>query len=420
VANSDILLEKAFTAIWSPLPPIVLGSSVAAMILQRQKDYLLDIKSLVSAVQYSYMSHFYANAVSLFLDEKLDFQKIPKDHFEAVRNLPSFMSSMEYKIDHGQAAEVKQLLESDGYLYDFVRASIDDGHTSCQNILDAARLYQELLTIVTSQVSSSAIDNMLRAMSGSLQTTSEYKNLCMLLRCSNPEVLRQCLNVATSSRDDSLANFAQPALNSLSSLLQDRQDGSAPLSISSSSLRTAVVAKKIELRRSSSQLTKSDSAFSEILSGLTDALEDYFDRTLIQPKSLVLHELFLFDLKSPSRQVFAPKPRFVIERALSTPHDYLACDCCAPDADVDRDAISLSSSQPATAILYQFYLESGALINICDLRDAFATLVGETIEDEELVSALFQRSLAELYYLGMLKHTKKKADHALKIAWKGL
>ena len=41
----------------------------------------------------------------------------------------------------------------------------------------------------------------------------------------------------------------------------------------------------------------------------------------------------------------------------------------------------LSSTQPATAILYQLYLESGSLVNASDLWSAFNAIVGEE-EDE--------------------------------------
>jgi origin recognition complex subunit 3 len=33
---------------------------------------------------------------------------------------------------------------------------------------------------------------------------------------------------------------------------------------------------------------------------------------------------------------------------------------------------------------------------------------------------LFQRALAELKYLGLVKPTRKKTDHVAKAAWKGL
>ena len=43
----------------------------------------------------------------------------------------------------------------------------------------------------------------------------------------------------------------------------------------------------------------------------------------------------------------------------------------------------LSSTQPATAILYQLYLESGSLVNVSDLWSAFNTIVGEEEDEAE-------------------------------------
>ena len=34
--------------------------------------------------------------------------------------------------------------------------------------------------------------------------------------------------------------------------------------------------------------------------------------------------------------------------------------------------------------------------------------------------ALFSRALAELKYMGMVKSSRKKADHLAKLSWKGL
>lgn len=36
------------------------------------------------------MSHFYANALTIFLDGGLFLQQVPEDHFRALRQLPSF------------------------------------------------------------------------------------------------------------------------------------------------------------------------------------------------------------------------------------------------------------------------------------------------------------------------------------------
>lgn len=107
------------------------------------------------------------------------------------------------------------------------------------------------------------------------------------------------------------------------------------------------------------------------------------------------------------------------ERALSRAHDYLACECC------DQVKGQLAASQPTTALVYQLYLESGAVINVQDMWNAFqaAMGVGEQEENEgrenELL-ALFYRALAELKHLGMIKNSRKRADDPRKLMWKGL
>ena len=189
--------------------------------------------------------------------------------------------------------------------------------------------------------------------------------------------------------------------------------------IQHSNLRTTVVAQKVELSRHAAKVTSEEAAYTKVIDKFIVELEDFFGSRFINPRELFLHELFIYDAKSLHREVFMPRPRFAIERALSSPHDYLGCDCC------DSGAGGLSASQPATAIVYQLYLESGSMINTADLWSAFWTIMGPEESEEvdgkrEKALALFSRALAELKYLGMIKNSRKKADHLAKLSWKGL
>jgi len=42
--------------------------------------------------QYAYLSHFYANALTAFLDPDLSISQLSADHFTALRHLPSFQA----------------------------------------------------------------------------------------------------------------------------------------------------------------------------------------------------------------------------------------------------------------------------------------------------------------------------------------
>jgi origin recognition complex subunit 3 len=185
--------------------------------------------------------------------------------------------------------------------------------------------------------------------------------------------------------------------------------------IHSQGVRTTVVAQRVQLSYEKFTLSKQDEQFTALIDRLSTALEQYF--AFENPQDLFLNEVWLYDSMSPYRDVFTPRPRFSIERALSAPHDYLNCKCCNPSVE------GLSSTQPATAILYQLYLETGSLINVFDLWSAFLDIVsgndGESC-DERTALILFYRALADLKSLGMVKQSKKKVDHLAKSAWRGL
>ncbi|KAI4182121.1 MAG: hypothetical protein L6R41_006184 [Letrouitia leprolyta] len=255
-------------------------------------------------------------------------------------------------------------------------------------------------------------------MSGSLRDSEIIKDSLLAVRKLPSDAMAEFLIILDGSK-----------LSDISVLIKDlervesEKDTVGPLrskyDTHHQSLRTTVVAHKVELSKHKSSLTKDDLSYSGLVNRIYENLRDYFRNILIHPKDLFLHEILIYDLKSPQREVFAPKPRHALERALSSPRDYLGCSCCK---GVQH---GLSGTHPATSVLYQLYLESGALINIADLWSAFYTIIGpEDTEDkdaeQQTALALFFRGLAELRYMGIIKSSKRKPDHLAKMLWNGL
>jgi len=71
-----------------------LGPSLSDFLLRRQKNHTQSIQAFLAALKYAYMSHFYANPLSIFLAflDNLDGleEALKPEYLEAVRNLPSF------------------------------------------------------------------------------------------------------------------------------------------------------------------------------------------------------------------------------------------------------------------------------------------------------------------------------------------
>nr|OQO30580.1 hypothetical protein B0A51_01206 [Rachicladosporium sp. CCFEE 5018] len=428
-------LQYMFSALTHPDTKLWIGPSLLSAALERQSDFISSADGVVEMAQYSYMSHYYANALSIFLASDVAQKDVPADHFNALRNLESFREHAKCLMESDTVDapdRVRGLLENDAQLFKEVRRCISNGQATLHRItetLQVIRVAQELLPGGTATLKTSLY---IQALSGKLTGSTLIRTMLLSLRKAPSEVVARILDAVRGAIDSFGNERASDTVVEMQALQTELMELTAsskrgakqqPLrsedDIGSSTVRTTVVAQKVQLSKQKSELSKQDAAYTVLVRRFTNILEAYFSATLIDAQKLPYHEIFLYDLKSPQRETFTPRPRHAIERALATPHDYLACECCAPSKG-QGDEATLSATQPATAVLYQLYLESGSLINVSDLWQAFQAVMSERKKDEEQLMALFQRGLAEMRYLGLVKSTRKKADHIAKVAWKGL
>ncbi|KAL6711965.1 Origin recognition complex subunit 3 [Coniothyrium glycines] len=422
VTLSDDIIEKLFHAtVANTDNRLHVGPTICRRMLDRQKDHVQNTQDFCDGLKYAHMSHFYANCASIFLKENLAFEDVSTDAFECVRNLPSFRRLVETLVESGHVEDVRSLLDSSHYLFARVLQHIEAGQKSLSGLSQAAHVLasiRQALQMLPTVRSSSV---WVRASSGELNGSPLLRETMLTIKKLSSDKFSQLLAVMQPSKDIQVSINLDAIKQELNSLIESNE-GTEPLrtqhDVRNDSLRTTVVAQKVLLSKHRAALSEQDKAYSDLVSRFHDELESYFDASFVDPQTLVLAEILIYDLKSPHIEVFQPKPRFAIERALSSSHDYLGCDCCS---GVAGNEAALNSTQPATAIVYQMYLESGTLINANDLWSAFNAIVGETEEENEAQTmALFQRALAELKYLGLVKPSRKKTDHIAKVMWKGL
>ncbi|KAM3419532.1 hypothetical protein BST61_g2873 [Cercospora zeina] len=432
-------VEQVFEVLTSPESELWLGPNLASMILERQSEYIQSIDSLVQATRYAYMSHYYANATSLLLNPKITFKDVPKDHFEALRNLQTFRDYARQLLDDGETEQVRELLDSDQALFNFAKKSVTAGRQSLVHTMEATDAVRKIQACLPSTPASSKPSLYIQALSGKLTDSTLIASLLLVMRKSPSDitlkVIDQLHTIALSPSAKTELHAIETSLKSLTTSHQTCSSSTThpqPLrstdNIANSTLRTTVVAQKVSLSKQISSLSAQDTTYTTLVRRLSTLLETYFSQHLVSAKELVFHEIFVYDSRSPHREVFMPRPRHAIERALAAPHDYLDCGCCEPGPGGEGEG--LSGTQPQTAVLYQLYLESGALVNVCDLWRAFEAVVGGGEEEDEggeeggrgdgKTLALFQRALAELKYLGFVKATRRRVDHVAKVEWRGL
>ena len=238
-----------------------------------------------------------------------------------------------------------------------------------------------------------------RAAAGELSGSPMLRETMLSIKKTASDKFARLLAAALEGlgmEDPSLTTDLHGFQDELRSLTKDAS-GSGPLRSQddvrgNEGVRTTAIAQKVLLSKHKAALSERDRAYSDLVARFHDRLERYFSSVLrLDARSLFLSEVLVYDVKSPLAEVSQPKPRFAIERALAAPRDYLGCECCGgggggggqgeAEGEGEGEGI-LSGTQPATAILYQLYLESGALINVSDLWSAFNAIAGEGEEDE--------------------------------------
>lgn len=99
-------------------------------------------------------------------------------------------------------------------------------------------------------------------------------------------------------------------------------------SITADTLRISIVSRKAGLHKQKSTFSDEELKYSKLLLAFHDALYQHFEKIFADPNSLPFIETILFDYRAMHRSAFMPRTRQVIDRALTSPHDYLNCDCC--------------------------------------------------------------------------------------------
>ncbi|RYP93505.1 hypothetical protein DL770_000389 [Monosporascus sp. CRB-9-2] len=361
--------------------------------------------------------------------EDVQGKAIQPEHVEALRSLASFHRLVETAIERGDVKHARLLLEDDDYVVSHLQGCLRDSRRWVEGLL------RTLKYLTAGNVLSSDFAQLyLGALADGVKFDGEYaisvETVKQMLPSDAATFLTHVLDGIKEGDGalglDQWADENEETIALLSGILADIEDLRAKAeddghvlrskySGQSKVLRTTVIAQKVQLSRDTAALTDQDKAYTNLIDRLVEHLQAIL--SCERAESLPFNEIWLYDSKAPYRDVFVPRPRVIIERALSRPHDYLGCSCCKTEGD------HITSTLPATAILYQLYLETESLINVADLWSAYLAIVGEESEnglDERTALVLFYRGLAELRAMGFVKQSRKKADHIAKLAWKGL
>ncbi|KAG9240825.1 origin recognition complex subunit 3 N-terminus-domain-containing protein [Calycina marina] len=434
VEQTSSILERVFQVIVGPYVPLRLGPNLLSSLMARQHDHVQSIQVFTNSLKYAYMFHFYTNPLSILTQprKKTDetIQSLQPLHIQTVRELPSFRRLIEALIGDGdkdRSIHAQDMLQNNSILLKEMEIY------SCMNSTKLLNLWRRMCVLTRSnKMTLSKIELYLQAFKGTLNGSDTVRGILDSIKHMAPGDLISLVDtitgvVKTGDSDYQLEGWLQDDQEFVSKLqdlrmktlklYDEAKKAGKPVRSSYAAhhkgVRTTVIAQKVQLSYEKSTLSKHDLEFTGVVDSLTVVLKEYL--TFDQPQTWFLSEVWITDFVSPSKDVFTPRPRHVLENSLSNPSDKLPG--CDPSVEI------LSSSTAPTAILYNMYLESGSIINIADLKTSFFSIMeGEDSDDldEKTLLMLFYQALAELKLLGMIKQSRKKVDHLAKSAWRGL
>ncbi|PTB36967.1 uncharacterized protein TrAFT101_007175 [Trichoderma asperellum] len=445
--QTDTILENVFKgAVISSDVPLRLGPQILRSMLDRQRDHMAGIQAFISSLKYIYMCHFYANALSVLLAPEVEGggEILQAEHIEALRHLPSFRNEVEKAVGLATTDSLqhaRSLLEDDEYLLSQAQASNDcrqswmDGHLRSLLVREAAgaiqpplsRAYVDSLSTTHPESGNGSLTEYIRRMSiGALIGT--LRRVISIFKEGEPSLH---LQPASQEEDVALLGFLEETLSRLEQLESDAESAGITLltkySSQSKVMRTTVIAQRVQLSRDSAALRDEDRQLTNIVDAVSERLTLHIRAS--RPEKVLFSETWLYDNRSPLRDIMVPRPRVTFKRSLARPYDYLACSCCRGG---DAEDGTMQATLPATSILYHLYLEAGSLINVADMWSAFYALVSGHKEEEEeseehdkqqqqhderTALVMFYRGLAELRAMGFVKSSKKKTDHIAKVRW---
>lgn len=434
ISETDHVLEEAFRSCTAAGgASLHMGPNLGSALLQRSKDYLQSVEAFRTSVKYAQMCHFYGNPATRLVDVSPGTCR--KQDLDAIRHLPSFQEHVEQHLARKEAKKAHQLLTSDTHLQQELVTCINNTNTMLEWLCGALSIIGQLRQATSTQTSRpvpSFSSLYIKALSGHLGPSSpQIRELLLSIRILAPETT----SLALEHINDTLLRMP-PAENNISpddfsdlhAELNELISMHGPLTLPNQPFATNTpqpAAACAPTKSTSTTPTPTATAtatktkaqiptpapiskhYNQLLTRLHSHLTTYFSSTLpTQPyTSLFLHELLFLDTKARTlhRSAMTPSPRTALERALSSPHDYLGCICCddSPHSPAQQQRRPFNSAHdgenathqagssgisgnegsthPPTALLYQLYNEAGSLINVGDLWTAFRARIAPAV-----------------------------------------
>ncbi|KAI9021574.1 origin recognition complex subunit 3 N-terminus-domain-containing protein [Phycomyces nitens] len=431
--------------------------------------YLYDFSmgAVKSSLKYALMHCFYGSSLSIFLPllgqerseilgQLQEWQKrklLTEDHINTLRMQPSFKAYIESICDTEPSKALRLVTDDEffateamadflcgietyrqGFKFGLDLIQVLQGQFSAFSTLRKSKrmlLLQSLetrdglvggdsnhsevtrwLVSLVRKVEPDALESLLDALEGLMESNPEYKKRCMAVidgesRYRLP-IWKKRLVELLGGDDEYVARMEKKAKRLEGMSLPDLEEK-----------RNTETSKKVHAE-AIAHMKRKGTETSKLAMEISDWVHHIFYECLQSYTQVPMHELAYYVQSKLHEKSFSAQPRASVQTALTNSKHYLDCQCCQGGQD------QLLPSEPDSCILYKLYLECGRLINLYDWFVAFGCIIerekrpADNLLSENEVQARFIRSVAELQFLGFIKPTQRKTDHVMRLTWSNI
>ncbi|EDV95488.1 origin recognition complex subunit 3 [Drosophila grimshawi] len=417
--------------------------------------YDFSIQGFIQGFKYCLMEHYFAgNAFALCTGYSQALGRIKQlshEDMETIRRLPSFRPYVEQIND---CKRIIAVLTDDEYLKKKLPQLLRD----CLLHFMLFRCSLEFFTELVGDLPRCPLGKLHRelyvnCLNKPISQQAEYKECWQILSFMSKEAfvakLSKCISctehflseqIAPLELGDACAEVMRAELQTLKTLLNDVElatleqqphvNSESHLSSDARALTDLTqVASRQELKAQLLQRSKQDkqqstSEYARALTKILAHIEEQLVLKHLRPlqQAPPLHELYVFTDIATVRRNIIGAPRAALHTALNNPHFYMQCKCCEL-----QDQTQLVGTMPDLSVVYKLHLECGRMINLFDWLQAFRSVLRSADEQENAevsqehidpqIQARFTRAVAELQFLGYIKMSKRKTDHATRLTW---
>lgn len=218
-------------------------------------------------------------------------------------------------------------MESDTYLFNYTIEHVQKGQDQLSSLTQAFEILSQARSCFPTLPEVQRSSLYVKAFSNKIVGTYLIRDLSLAIQRANPEDLCKLLKTMLPQLDKEQQDVINGHLNKVNTYTaetENMQDSKkASQDYQPKKFKAAKSAHRLELNGRERLGFEQDPNYSSVRHQVRTLTESFIAQKFFDPRNIFLVEIIMFDLKPPLREAFMPRPRFAIERALSTPDDYL-------------------------------------------------------------------------------------------------